>query len=600
MLQISNLSTWIKRDNSSFCAVDNISFEIEPGEVLALIGESGSGKSMTALSIMRLLPQSAFFGPDSKICLYKKNLLEISEKEMRSVRGNDIGMIFQDPMSSLNPVLTIGAQISEVLAIHQKLKGRECYIEALKLLESVRIPAAVQRYKSYPHELSGGMKQRVMIAMALAGKPSLLIADEPTTALDVTTQAQILSLIKEIQQQQNMAMLLITHDLAVAAQMADKIAVMRHGRIVEQNSRERFFIAPKHEYSKHLLEFLPEIDKPQVGLSNKFTETVLVANNLKVYFPVKNGIFRKTVGYIKAVDEVSFALQEGETLALVGESGCGKTTIAKSVLALDEPAVGEVMYAGNNLLALKPDVLRSVRADIQIVFQDPFSALNPKLRIIDSLEEGMLALGKYPLAEQRMDVMDNLLTQVGLLPEHKWRYPHEFSGGERQRLCIARALTVEPKIIVCDEPTSSLDVSVQAQVLNLLKDLQIKHKLSYLFITHDFGVVSFLAHRVAVMYLGRIVESGLTTDILANPKHPYTQALLAAVPNINQTIKPIPDVIGGEMPSPLDPPSGCHFHPRCKYAKAACKKIYPAPIDISSTHMVKCVLYNQESKNAEN
>jgi peptide/nickel transport system ATP-binding protein len=593
MLKISNLSTWVKLEQRWLRAVDDISFTIEPGEVFGLIGESGCGKSMTALSIMRLLPASAAYVGESNVGLHGKNLIDLPEKDMRTIRGGDIAMIFQDPMTCLNPVLTIGTQITEVLSLHQRLKGRECYVEALRLLEAVRIPAAVHRFNSYPHELSGGMKQRVMIAMALAGKPSLLIADEPTTALDVTTQAQILSLIREIQKQQNMALLLITHDLAVAAQMVDTIAVMRGGKIVEQNTGERFFAGPKHAYSQQLLASLPQLFSFKGNVLKQQDENILEVVNLQVHFPVRTGILRRTTGYIKAVDGVSFNLRKGETLALVGESGCGKTTIGKALLALTETATGQVKYNGMDLLQLSQKKWRKIRSDLQIVFQDPFAALNPKLRIIDSLEEGLIVQGKYKSKTERVAKIDRLLEQVGLLSEHKWRFPHEFSGGERQRLCIARALTVEPKIIICDEPTSSLDVSVQAQVLGLLQTLQVEHDLTYLFITHDLAIVSLLAHRVAVMYLGRIVESGLTKDVLSSPKHPYTQALLDAVPKINEPQHNLSGVITGEIPSPLSPPIGCHFHPRCKFAKAVCRKVYPVATQISDTHMVKCVLYEQ-------
>ena len=592
MLEISNLANWIQSGKNWLRAVDDISFDIEAGEVFALIGESGSGKSMTALSIMRLLPPNARYVANSQIHLHGRNLIDLSEKVMRNVRGGDIGMIFQDPMTCLNPVLTIGSQITEVLTTHQRLKGRQCYVEALNLLDAVRIPAAVQRFNSYPHELSGGMKQRVMIAMALASKPSLLIADEPTTALDVTTQAQILNLLKEIQRQKNMAMLLITHDLAVAAQMADRIAVMRSGKIVEQNTRDKIFSAPEHAYSRQLLDCLPDLYAIKNRPINTDPQNILTVKNLQVYFPVKKGIFRKTVSQVKAVDGIDFNLIVGETLALVGESGCGKSSIAKAILGLiDEPVSGEVLYETKNLLGLSTKEWRKIRADIQIIFQDPFTSLNPKLRIVEILQESLSLTGKYKTRAAALIKIDELLTQVGLDPEYKWRFPHEFSGGERQRLCIARALSVEPKIIICDEPTSSLDVSVQAQILNLLKNLQREHKLTYLFISHDLSVVNYLADRIAVMYLGRIVETGLATEVLSNPKHPYTQTLLSAVPTINQKLQNTNAVPANEVPSPLAPPSGCHFHPRCKFVKPQCRKSYPETVQLSATHCVKCVLY---------
>lgn len=534
MLQISNLSVNLELAGKKITAVDDISFLIEPGEVVALIGESGSGKSMTALAIMRLLPQIASYGVNSQICLYGSNIIDLTEQQMRMVRGGDIGMIFQDPMTSLNPVLTVGAQITEVLNLHQKLYGRECYIAVLRLLEAVRIPSAVQRFNSYPHELSGGMKQRVMIAIALASKSSLLIADEPTTALDVTTQAQILNLLRELQHEFNMALLLITHDLAVAAQMADRIAVMQAGKIVEQNSAAKIFTESQHAYTKKLLNSLPQLHAGLSGKQNLPQHNALEVKNLQVNYPVKYGIFRRTVGFISAVKNVDFSLSAGETLAIVGESGCGKTSIAKAILGLlPGVACGTVMFKNNNLLQLRESKLRQLRAGIQIVFQDPYAALNPKLRIFDSLTEG--------LTEPSINYIDQLLMQVGLLPEHKWRFPHEFSGGERQRLCIARALSVKPQVIICDEPTSSLDVSVQAQVLDLLKKLQLENNLSYIFITHDLALVNYLAHKVVVMYQGQIVEYGLVAEVLINPQHQYTRTLLAAVPKITNYKKALTD-----------------------------------------------------------
>jgi len=598
MLEVSQLSTFIQMGQDWIRAVDNVSFRIEAGEVFGLIGESGCGKSITALSIMRLLPANARYIGNSQILLHGKSLIDLPENEMRTVRGSDIGIIFQDPMTCLNPVLSIGKQITEILKLHQGMTGRVAYVEALRLLDAVRIPAAVHRFNGYAHELSGGMKQRVMIAMALAGRPALLIADEPTTALDVTTQAQILGLLRDLQKEYNMALLLITHDLAVAAQMVDTIAVMRNGQIIEQNSGARFFAGPKHPYSQQLLQSSPHLYafKQEANIAG---QPLLRVNNLSVYFPVKQGLLRRTSGYVRAVDGVSFEIDQGETLALVGESGCGKTTVGKSLLALINEARGLVTFKDAYILQLTAKQLRKIRSEIQIVFQDPFNSLNPKLRVIDSLEEGLIAQDKYASRAVRIQIIDELLLQVGLDVNYKWRYPHEFSGGERQRICIARALTVQPKIVVCDEPTSSLDVSVQAQVLALLQKLQRERNLSYLFITHDLGIVSMLAHRVAVMYLGRIVESGLTSEVLTSPKHPYTQALLEAVPKIEQPRsfdekQPIVGVIAGEIPSPINPPTGCHFHPRCKYAQPICRTVYPDAIQLSTSHMVKCVLYKDQ------
>jgi oligopeptide/dipeptide ABC transporter ATP-binding protein len=593
MLEVSQLSIHLKTSKGIITPVDNISFTIEPGEILGLIGESGSGKSLTAAAIMRLLPNNAFYAKHSKILLYQQNILDFSEKHMRKVRGANIGIIFQDPMTCLNPVLTIGTQLCEAIELHQNLRGRACYIEALRMLDAVRIPAAVHQYSSYPHELSGGMQQRVMIAMALAGKPQLLIADEPTTALDVTTQAQILLLLKEIQRQENMALLLISHDLAVAAQMADRIAVMHHGKLVETNSTEIFFKTPQQEYSQRLLQSIPSLFAIRADQANVSQEQLLDIKDLKVHFPIKKGFLRRTVAYVKAVDGIDFKLSAGETLAIVGESGCGKTTVGKAILSLIPATAGTVQFVDVDLTTLNVRQWRKYRGDLQIVFQDPFAALDPKKRITDSLEEGLLALDKGGDNASRLALLDQLLTNVGLTPEHKFRYPHEFSGGERQRLCIARAVAVGPKIIVCDEPTSALDVSVQAQVLKLLQNLQQQYGISYIFISHDLKVVSMLAHRVAIMYLGRIVETGTTIEVLQNPKHPYTQALLAAVPKIDHHELVATELLSGDVPSALNPPSGCHFHPRCKFAKPECKINYPEDIAISQSHSVKCILYKE-------
>lgn len=530
MLEVSNLSTWIKTQEEDRKIVDNISFEINSGEVFGIIGESGSGKSITALSLMRILPANASYGKKSQIYLHGRDILNIPEKGMRAVRGADIAMIFQDPMTSLNPIYTAGQQIVEVLRLHRNIFGRYAYIEALRLLEAVKLPDPNRTFNSYPHELSGGMQQRVMIAMALACKPSLLIADEPTTALDVTTQAQILKLLKELQQTENMAMLFITHDLAIASEIADRIAVMQHGKIVEQNTAKKLFAAPQNAYSQKLLHSLPSMLNLQLkSVAN--SQVILNVTDLQVHFPIKEGLFRRTAGYIKAVDGVDFKLYAGQTLALVGESGSGKSTVAKAVLALLPQASGNVEYAQQNLLKLSPRELLQYRSDLQIIFQDPYSSLNSKLRIVESMDEGMRAQHKLT-KEQRYAKIDELLMQVGLSPEYKWRYPHEFSGGERQRICIARALTVDPKILICDEPTSSLDVSVQAQVLKLLLKLQQERNLTYLFISHDLNVVSLLAHHIGVMQHGRIVEYGITQQVINNPKNEYTKTLLNAVPRI--------------------------------------------------------------------
>lgn len=513
MLEVKNLSIWLQNSKQPLQKILNdINFTISNGEVVALIGESGSGKTITALSLLRLLSRNFGYSSASQILLNDTDILNIPEHAMRKIRGADIAMIFQDPMTSLNPVLTVGKQILEILHLHRGIRGKAAYQEIMRLFEAVQLPNPVQNFYSYPHELSGGMQQRVMIAMALACKPSLLIADEPTTALDVTTQAQILTLLKDLQQQEKMAMLLITHDLAIASQLADTIMVMKSGTIVEHESGKKFFGGPKHAYSQQLLNAVPKlITTHQVTQANT-AATVMQVTGLKVYFPIKNGFLRRTIGYIKAVDNIAFKLQFGKTLAIVGESGSGKTTLAKAIAGLIPQTRGSIQYIGG---------WHKKHSDLQIIFQNPYSALNPKLRIIDSFKDGIGVTDAN---------IDTLLLKVGLKPEYKWRYPHEFSGGERQRLCIARALTVKPKVIICDEPTSSLDVSVQQQVLKLLLALQDEHNIAYLFISHDLKVVSGMAHDVAVMHSGKIVEYGSVMEVLTNPQHEYTKKLIAAVP----------------------------------------------------------------------
>jgi ABC-type microcin C transport system duplicated ATPase subunit YejF len=448
-------------------------------------------------------------------------------------------MIFQEPQTSLNPVLTAGQQIGETLKRHKNLRGSEQLRRSIELLDAVGIPEPDRRINEYPHQFSGGMKQRIMIAIALAGEPELLIADEPTTALDVTIQAQVLDILRQLQKDTDMAILFITHDLAVASEMADHIAVMRYGKIVEQNSRDSFYANPGHPYSQELFAAIPSKAKRDSEAQSSHTKwkdndehTLLKVRDLKVHFPIKKGLLKKTVGYVRAVDGVSIDIYSGQTLALVGESGSGKTTMGKGILQLLHATDGSVAFDGQELTQLKGKALRQRRSDIQIVFQDPYSSMNPRMMIADVIAEGMVAQGIGDSRQQRMKRVDELLEKVGLEPAHKNRYPHEFSGGQRQRICIARALAVEPKLIVCDEPTSALDVSVQAQILELLKDLQKNMGLAYLFITHNISVVEYLAHYVAVMYQGKIVEQGTVDEVLYHPQDPYTQKLLAAVPRI--------------------------------------------------------------------
>ena len=575
ILSVKSLSASLR---SGVTIVDGISFDIAAGETYALLGESGCGKSMTALSLLRLLPDG-IVKAGGTVQMDGIDLFDLRERDMREVRGGIVAMIFQEPGLSLNPVMTVGEQITEVLALHQGLRGAAAQQRSVDLLAQVGISDATRRVAEYPFQLSGGMKQRVMIAMALAGQPKLLIADEPTTALDVTTQAQVLQLLRDMQDKTGMAMMLITHDLGVVAETAHQVGVMYAGQIVEQASRAQLFAKPLHPYTQKLFAALPHAasrnqplaaipgsvpplgsitrgcrftarcDKawslcsektPQwtvvgtgqgvrchlyenPGLSTEDgalspqpsalspqppalitqSSVLLQVENLQVYFPIRKGILQRTVGHVKAVDGVSLEIEQGRTLALVGESGCGKTTLGKALLQLIPPTAGSVGFAGRELIRANTS---EQRAAIQMVFQDPYASLNPKMRIAEILEEGMTALNIESNSAARQAHIDTLLDQVGLARTTKWRYPHEFSGGQRQRIAIARALAVSPQLLICDEPTSALDVSVQAQILNLLKSLQQKLGLSYLFITHNLSVVEYLAHEVCVMYLGRIVE----------------------------------------------------------------------------------------------
>ena len=661
ILEVENLKTWFRGDGQIARAVDGVSFTINKGETFALLGESGCGKSVTSLSIMRLVPEPAGKIVQGRVDLHGEDLLQ------------SLTMIFQEPMTSLNPVLKIGDQIEETAVRHKTLKeGQTAQQKAIELLNAVGIPDPQRRYNEYPHQLSGGMKQRVMIAIALAGDPELLIADEPTTALDVTIQSQVLQLLRELQAETHMAVMLITHDLGVVAEMADRVAVMYAGQIVEQASREDFFTAPKHPYSIKLFESLPNRSKRDQrlaviqgsvpSLATEFTgcrfeprcqyaieackqnipvwhsfdgddeetgvlchrfdsrfksqfaepqasraeiapqaeatktgdhKELLKVHELKVHFPIQKGLFKRTVGYVRAVDGVSIDIPQSKTLALVGESGCGKTTVGKGILQLISPTDGSVSLNHEELTRLAKGQMRQRRKDIQIIFQDPFSSMNPRMMVADIIEEGMVAQRVGGNKQQRQGRIDELLNQVGLSPEIKFRYPHEFSGGQRQRICIARALAVEPKLIICDEPTSALDVSVQAQILNLLKELQDKFGLAYLFITHNLSVVEYLAHEVAVMYLGRIVETGAVEEVLENPLHPYTKALLSAVPQVDMNSERKIIRLRGELPSPAKPPVGCHFNPRCAKAWQECRNGYPSARSVSPTHSVRCYLYEE-------
>ena len=545
LFAVSDLRVAFKQGTEWTPAVKGISFHINKGESFALVGESGSGKSVTALSVLRLLPRNGrILGGSAR--LDGTDLFELPEYRMGKIRGGRIGIVFQDPMSSLNPVMTIGRQIGEVLALQRGLKSKALKSGALELLDLVGLPKPARHYGEYPHQLSGGMRQRAMIAMALAGEPDVLIADEPTTALDVTLQAQILELLKRLQRETGMALWLITHDFGVVAELAERVAVMRAGRIVEQNGQE-FFRGPSHPYSRELLAAMPRLDaclhpsrgplrSSGAGMESEHgtrRRPLLEVQDFKVHYPIKKGLFQRTVDHVRAVDGVSFSLAKGETLALVGESGCGKTTLGKGLLNLIETSGGLVSFNGEEITGLKGEARRRRYAEMQIVFQDPYSSMNPRMVVGDIVGEGLRAQHPELSETDRRERVEALLLSVGLPPAARLRYPHEFSGGQRQRLCIARALAVEPKLIVCDEPTSALDVSVQAQILRLLRDLRRERELSYLFITHDLAVVGELADRVAVMFQGKIVEMGETRQVLLEPAHAYTRRLLAAVPKLH-------------------------------------------------------------------
>ncbi len=656
VLAIQDLKVWLQSEAGYVKAVDTVSLQVQRGKTLGLVGESGCGKSMLALSLLRLLPLNAKVDVRTKVLLEGQDLYQLSEKQMQVLRSQKIAMIFQDPMLALNPVMTIGQQILET-GVTQK-KG-------LALLDEVRVPDPKRLWGAYPHQLSGGMKQRILIAMAIAKEPVLLIADEPTTALDVTIQAQVLHLLKNLQAKYGMAMIFISHNLGVIRQIAHDVAIMYAGHVVEQQAMEHFINHPLHPYCQQLIEAVPEktaryqtlqgipgqvpsltqkwmgcryhnrchakwslcerVSPNLVTLSDDSSvrchwhdpqqvkpypqmpecvsseqpkayehlanvEPVLSVKSLQVHFPIQKGFLKRTVGQVKAVDNISFDLYRDETIAIVGESGCGKTTLGKALLQLIRPTSGEVNYLGHNLCTMSAGQLRKGRSHFQFIFQDPYASLDPRMRVEESLLEGMQALRVGTDKEELKDRLRLLMQQVGLSEEWLSRYPHEFSGGQRQRICIARALAVGPKWLICDEPTSALDVSVQAQILNLLQQLQDDYNLSYLFITHDLGVVRHMADRVMVMYLGKIVEQGSVTDILDTPKHPYTQTLIAAIPSIFRSESlALPT---GETPSPANPPSGCAYHLRCPNAMPICQQQAPILITLQK-RQVACHLFTE-------
>lgn len=668
LLEVEDLHVTLTGARGEFSAVDGVSFSVRRGEIFSLLGESGCGKSLTALSLLRLLPEGGKLRGGSAR-LDGEDLFCLPETAMRRIRGRRMAIIFQEPQSALNPVMTVGAQIAEPLRRHFGSSGNALRARLLELFTQVGIPDPERRLNEYPHQFSGGMKQRVMIAMALACRPELLIADEPTTALDVTLQAQILELIKRLAQETGMALLLITHDLGVVHEMADRVAVMYAGQLVEQASRAQFFANPCHPYTRKLFAALPkpsQRDHPLAVIpgtvpflakdlrgcrfasrcesvwnqcrehaphwlragegdtwirchprdpipippSDSYTTPrprvsifpsappwgtreapLLDVRKLIVRFPIRGGLWRLS-GYVHAVDGVSFSILAGHTMALVGESGCGKTTVGKAILQLQRPSSGRVLFDGVDLTWLSGEALRQRRREFQVVFQDPYASMNPRMKVGEIIGEGMMALGVGGNAAARRTRVAELLQRVGLTVDMVNRYPHEFSGGQRQRIAIARALAVNPRLIVCDELTSALDVSIQAQIINLLKESQDKLGIAYLFVTHNLGLVEYLAHSVAVMYLGRIVEQGNVDEVLKTPKHPYTRALLAAVPVIDSKIRRQRVRLPGDPPSPATPPSGCYFHPRCSEGLPICSQHYPCTAALSNTHLVNCHLYN--------
>ncbi len=596
VLSVENLTTAFRRNGIWNSVVNDVSFSIDGGETVAIVGESGSGKSVTAMSIMRLLPERTS-RVTGTVRLGETDLLPLPERQMQDIRGNDIAMIFQEPMTSLNPVLSVGRQIAESIIRHRGISKTEARAETVRLLDRVRIPAASSRFDEYPHQLSGGMLQRIMITMALACRPKLLIADEPTTALDVTVQAEILQLIKSLQDEENMAVLFITHDMGVVAEIADRTVVMFRSRALETGKTEQIFAQPANVYTKALLSAVPRLgsmkghDYPatfpltdtDTGVSSAEREIagtipantppILEVRNLITRFDIKSGILGRVSGRVHAVENISFDLHEGETLALVGESGCGKSTTGRSVLRLIEPVSGSIRINGQDVRSLTPAALSKQRQHMQMIFQDPFSSLNPRMRVGEAIMEPLMSHGLASTKDAR-DRATDLLVRVGLQADMAKRFPHEFSGGQRQRISIARALTLNPGLIVADEAVSALDVSIKAQVVNLMMELQEQLKIAYLFISHDMAVVERVSHRVAVMYLGEIVEIGTRAQIFGNPQHAYTKRLLSAVPIADPARRHLRKVAeGGEIGSAVRP---------VDYAPVVARYAEPAP-----GHLVK-------------
>ncbi len=665
LLSVEDLHVHFVTSRGVVRAVEGVSYQVRPGEVLAIVGESGCGKSVSSLAVMRLLAKPAGRVVHGRIMFEGVDLLTLSDEEMRERRGRDISMIFQEPMTSLNPVLSIGQQLMEPLFIHLKMTEEQARARAVELLKMVGITDPERRLEQYPHQFSGGMRQRVMIAIGLACNPKLIIADEPTTALDVTIQAQILELMKELSRKLNIALIVITHNLGVVARYADRVNVMYAARVVEQGSADDVFLRPRHPYAMGLMRSVPRLDRPRgvkletiEGLppnlldppkgcrfaarcqfrtdiceqdpplvevepghlsaclrakelvagtlapapverieadarTGKTAAPLLSVSHLKKFFTVarKGGLLTTHTSEVRAVNDVSFDIAPGETLGLVGESGCGKTTVGRLVLRLDNPTDGQIRFKGEDIAGKSLNELRAIRRKIQVIFQDPFSSLNPRMTIGQIISEPLLVYKIVPNAKAAAERVAELLVQVGLFPYMAERYPHEMSGGQRQRVGIARALAMEPEFIVCDEPVSALDVSIQGQIINLLENLQRKLNLTFLFIAHDLAVVRHISDRVVVMYLGRVMEMADGDALYAEPLHPYTKALLDAAPVPDPKIERsrAARALKGELPSPLNPPTGCVFHTRCPLADADCKRIVPEPREARPGHYVACI-----------
>lgn len=660
LLQVNDLRAGFKTDNGLVTAVDGVSFSINSGETVGLVGESGCGKTVTALSLLRLLPQPSGKILGGQILFDGKNLVGLAPEELNKIRGARIGMVFQEPMAALNPVQRVGQQIAEVILKHTSVPKHQAMQQAIEWLEKVGIPSPEERAMAYPHQLSGGMRQRVVIAMALALKPALLIADEPTTALDVTIQAQILDLIRSLQIEMGMAVLLITHDLGVVAEMCKEVVVMYAGKVAERATVAELFSSPRHPYTQGLQSAIPRLDHPRkqrlrtieglvpaldsmpngcrfanrcphvqalchstqpalemVGqaahqvachrwkeieapkpaqslpLSSACEaaatapERMLEVSGLKMHFPVRGGIFRRANAVLKAVDGVDISLNEGETLGLVGESGCGKSTLGKCLVRLYKPTAGKVAFLGSSIENLSQSEMKPLRRELQMIFQDPAESLNARLTVGEIVGEPFEIHNMGSKDERRQWVTD-LLKQVGLPEDAASRYPFEFSGGQRQRIGIARAIALNPRLIICDEPVSALDVSIQSQVLNLLLELQQKLKLTYLFIAHDLAVVKHVSDHIAVMYLGKIVELADADVLYKHPRHPYTQALISAIPQPDPLAAKNRIILQGDVPSPITPPSGCPFHPRCPHAQDRCRVELPAMRTPANGHSVAC------------